>query len=526
MQNGEMSENPQQKEEPVATQTALNFLQEIISNLPVGKELPDGSIVDIIVHPNLLTVKQKIELSNLIVSELRSAGKNIPADLNELVVAYHSFLKEVSTNSNASQPLVNATSGKIQAELFDQTQDKPFDKTQDKQLKTESNIDFKSLYLLNQRLVELKKKRFDRTITALEEAELIQRIKERFSDQGVTVNEPITVDELLKAHSVLRQRENEDMRARPENDYLDFCEKNPSLIVRDIKMNALPQEKVVLSNQSFEIQHQMGVDTRVSLIFIPDGAKEDDAMGISQTIDGKVNLVIADGVSGSALPRFASRNSREVALEILENGSPSTNVLKAAYDALQNRDLTAMALVEEQRLRDTIRASTEESDKITYNNWLENKKELREKNKIAQTTMIAAQYDRKNDRLAFALRGDSSLVVFRKNMPAKRYLDPTNKQVVYDVQPKAQYQSYGEIVGSLELADDDVILICSDGSDDEHLPNIFDELNVVIERARNSNSGERLDIVVTNYMKTKLKENGIADDISILALHHETLNIS
>jgi len=150
-----------------------------------------------------------------------------------------------------------------------------------------------------------------------------------------------------------------------------------------------------------------------------------------------------------------------------------------------------------------------------------NLERLNAQHAISSTTLAMAQYNKETGHLKIAVKGDSSVVVFRVDGTFIRYYDPDNSQLFYDLDPDLEYSPRGEKIEDIELKPGDVVMMCSDGADEGHYVGIFDELNVRLVAARKKpNSNERLDRVAATVMGEKLAL-GIGDDVSVIMLEHK-----
>lgn len=338
---------------------------------------------------------------------------------------------------------------------------------------------------------------------------LSERARQRESEASATSPEPVD--------AVQQYFKNPEEQANAGRwDYDLFCREHPYITIDGFQTASFRPEEVTARNQTFRIEHTIGINDRVAVLTAPD--KEQDAIGVAKNPDGTINMAVADGVSNTVLPKFASRTAIQAALEDMRDKPPSTDTFRAAFDKIQQSDLTTMAINLDKSINEKGKAEQDLIKKQSLLSWSSKLKKLREKGSIAATTLALAKYDRQNSRLRIAVKGDSSVVVFKADGTYNVYQDPTNQQVHYSLQPTAQYSSEGEITQDLQLNPEDVILLCSDGAED--YPEIFENLNALITANRGKQGGDKLDYTATAYVKEQIRR-GLGDDVSVIALHHK-----
>lgn len=476
-------------------ETAISHFQSLISQRSSNNPIP-GNFAESVSHPDYLNPKEKVALIVMMTRELVLAGKDTPTEIEGLSASYMGLLVE---RKKQRKDEASTTSPET--------------------VKTIQSMDHKTRYLTDRQILPLiRKVHLEKAILSDVEKKMLENsVRVRIGAGGVAANFQ-GVDAWISAY---QQYKIQEIQANTGKwDYDRFCKENPYVTINGLQMASYQPEITTTNVGTFKIEHSVGVNDRVAVLTVPD--KEDDTVGVVKNPDGTISMAIADGVSGTVLPQFASRTAVWVALEDMKDKPPSSDTFKAAFDKIQESDLTTMASNLDRSIaeKDAIETKINPNSGSGLSNWRRTLKELGEKGAYANTTLALARYDKQNSRLQIAVKGDSSIIVFKADGTYNVYQDPTNRQIYYNLQPTAQYNKVGEIIQDILLDPEDVVLLCSDGADESSYPKIFDNLNNLITTSRGKQSGEKLDFTVTNYIKEQVR-TGVGDDVSAIALHHK-----
>lgn len=260
----------------------------------------------------------------------------------------------------------------------------------------------------------------------------------------------------------------------------------------------------------------------VSMLIVTD--KEEDAAIVAKTLDGRIIVAVADGVSRCALPKVASRTAVESAVRFLKEGRPLHLLFGAVSAKLNSLKLIPMV--------DDIIAAWKETQARTGSRIVQGMGEDFEKYKtrghISSTTLAVIDYDRKNSRASLAARGDTRVIILRTDTEPEVIFDPKNNQIVYTGQASAMYSARSDIIKmGVPLSDGDVILVCTDGIFD--LPDALLKIRQKVDTARQNNKSLpanqqiRLEYAAVDAVGEIVKAGrGVPDDITMVAIEHKT----
>ncbi len=345
-----------------------------------------------------------------------------------------------------------------------------------------------------------------------EKEELGKLLSERLQKAGVTLSQPDDMDMLRKEYAEVIKQKLDAVES-----YEVFSQTHPIITVDNLLLQPIVKEEGTrFEGGKFNIEQRIGIKEQVSFVIGED--KGEDAIGVSVRPDGIINMALADGMSGSILPKLASRPAVAGALQHMGSNGVSSDTLKAAFDAIQERDLDTITAARIRAQREYItnlpHATIGDSRRITAQTMFDRWQEYRRDETYAFTTLVAAQYDKSNNKVQIALRGDSSFVVFKQDGTRVIYRDPRNSEIGYDIRQNATYRPVSETIENITLSKNDVVILCSDGLEDAEIEAISKLVN-----EKRAQGEQRLDVVVTDYVREKMK-TGIGDDVSVIAFHH------
>lgn len=311
--------------------------------------------------------------------------------------------------------------------------------------------------------------------------------------------------------------------------YESFCHTHSLVQTRGITLNPLGVKGQIIPRPTeynrnpppFEVVHEVSPTDYVAIFAAIDSAE--DAIGVSKRHDQVINIAVADGVSNTLFPKLASRVAIETALDNLDSSTPASVTFRNVFEALKRQNIDSMASEQINMLAEKATVDPTRLSRI----GLYRAEHLRELGHISATTLSLIQYDRKNASLRIAIRGDSSVVVFRRDGTYKVYTDPENHQIDYKSMRGRYYSTVGDIVDSIKLDLDDVVMVCSDGVNAYNLPkgseykDVFDYINHNLKLARQAQPQQRLDYMPTACLRHLAELEGIYDDVTLGVIQHK-----
>ena len=301
------------------------------------------------------------------------------------------------------------------------------------------------------------------------------------------------------------------------NNYELFSRENPNFVQTntDLRLVEVPKKVTIPTKFGTTLEVEVSAYTGgegISVVIAPDG-KDDDSVAVERVAPGVFNIAVADGVSGTVLPQLASRVAVRTAVEAMRTSSPSQEIFRLVNERLRRFGVGQMV--------DKHLAKIQESALRQHGAWVAdiavNKfKKLRADGHIASTTLATVRYDRNAGKINMAIKGDSSVVIFKTDGTFTGYNDEENHQLRFTEDPNQPYQSSGDIVKELPVGSGEVVLVCTDGVTKESL----DEINRWIIHYRSQVSTHPPDRVAMAAMRHFAETKGISDDVALVAIYH------
>lgn len=318
-------------------------------------------------------------------------------------------------------------------------------------------------------------------------------------------------------------------RGAYESAYEKFCHTHSLVQKRGIALDPLELKGQITPRPTeynrnplpFEVVHEVSPTDYVAIFAAID--KEEDAIGVSKRPDQVINIAVADGVSNTLLPKLASRVAIETALDDLDSSSPASLTLRNVFEKLKRQNLDSMVGELVNMLAEKATVNPTRLHRVL----LDRAERLRKLGHISATTLSLIQYDRQKSSLRIAVKGDSSVVLFRRDGTYKVYTDPENHQIDYQGTRGKYYSTVGDIVESMELDIDDVVMVCSDGVNAYNQPegseykDVFDYINHNLKLARQAQPQQRLDYIPTACLRKLAELEGIHDDVTLGVIQHK-----
>ncbi len=296
-----------------------------------------------------------------------------------------------------------------------------------------------------------------------------------------------------------------------------FLKETPRVDVRQDLFEAEQLEKFKTSyGDDRNIRLLSARDYAVTILDVPD-SKEQDAVAYDigfRKLHTVINIVVADGVTNSVLPEAAARLAVKTSTKHLIGFVPSLDILKGANTAIQNPLIKALA---ESRIRSyREQAATEQNPIKRYQieGFANRQQELLERGATAATMLAAAQYDREENKLRFAMKGDTSILFFHRDGTYDIVVGPESS-MYYDEQ-NPELSDKGINIGEKDLIPGDVVFIQSDGL--EKTDGIFDAVGKFIN---DHQVIQRLDKEIGAFLKEQIKLSTPDDDITTVIISHE-----
>lgn len=324
-------------------------------------------------------------------------------------------------------------------------------------------------------------------------------------EQGVTSG-PVSTP----SHEVAMQEPGDKLRI--------FLQNHPHVAFDATQFDVLDNKEFMTSYKTpRRILLAAAKDNPITIIDIPDLQKNQDSVAYEKRDDGIVNIAVADGVSGAVHGGLAPRIATRGAIVHLRDHDVSPETIRVAHDAIQTSDIGVLvddyiALIRKKA------SETTDYTKLGIDKYADDQEEKVKKGYHSSTMLIAAQYDRGNNRLRVALKGDSQVVVINHEGMQAPIEGKMRDQIVYgDPRP---FDVKEVIFQEISLADGDVVLIQTDGSESTR-----DPLKTMIEQfVRNHRGEQNLDRLLAEMIGEELFTQTPDDDITTVILCHKAIH--
>lgn len=358
-------------------------------------------------------------------------------------------------------------------------------------------------------------------IKALEDPATPQDLKERLKElyeihlraSGIQPSSKASLTDLATLY--LKQFTEERDKAVAAYSYEQFLSDNPFFYQENVEadhtvdQNGFPIDRFSLSN------------TNISFLHAKD--KDEDSMGIRRNTDGSFSIVLADGVSGTAISPVASRMFVLDSLGFLEQNEPTQDLFKKVHDMLQEYNAPLVLRAYRKILFDRY---LQTKDQFLYTR-IEQLDEKASAHSYTASTLGALKYYPTNGEVKIATKSDVSVLIVRSDGSIESIENPSGSaQIYYSNDSNHPYRSNpsGEKVRNLKLNDGDMAVMYTDGLGE--LKDIKDDLVAFIKQ----HGGEkRRDILVREYIKDRLRALSVKspnDDISVAIIEHTAASLT
>ncbi len=261
--------------------------------------------------------------------------------------------------------------------------------------------------------------------------------------------------------------------------------------------------------------------------------KNQDALGIR--IDGKyISAVVADGVSGTALPQITARQAVKSALSLMkEDGFNIQTAVYHIYKSFQGIDIPTMITEERRRLILALKKlKSQESSPgkiLNLSNQEQLLRDLQQREKISATTLALARYNRETKKLECAVNSDAMVFIYHSSSGKVEKITQERGKAQLSFEPdrmasQTEMQQYRVVRQDMQLTAGDVVIVASDGLENSGIK--IEE--VLPEIVRDKPENKRLDIFIRDTVKEKLKTGGsnpgegsVHDDVSMIVFQVE-----
>lgn len=301
------------------------------------------------------------------------------------------------------------------------------------------------------------------------------------------------------------------------NDYERFSQENPNFVSTNVELRLVEAPKKVIIPTRFgttlevEVSAYTGTEG-ISAVIAPDG-KDEDSVAIEKIASGVFSIAVADGVSGTVLPQLASRTAVRTAVEAMRSTTPSQDIFRLVNERLRRFDTDSMI---NKRLVGVRAAALKQHNAWIADIAVNKLDKLRQAGSIANTTLAAVRYERSAGKINMAIKGDSSVVIFKTDGTFVAYNDPDNHQLRYSKDPNQPHQASGDIVKEVSVQSGEVVLVCTDGVTKEALS----EISRWLVHYKPQVSTHPPDRVAMAAMRHIAETKGIDDDVALVAIHH------
>lgn len=325
-------------------------------------------------------------------------------------------------------------------------------------------------------------------------------------EQGVTPG-PVSTP----SHEVAMQEPGDKLRT--------FLQNHPHVAFDATQFDVLANQEFTTSyNAPRRILLAAAKDSPITIIDIPDMDKNQDSVAYEKRDDGIVNIAVADGVTGAVRGDLSSRVAVRAVVEQLRDQDISLETLEYVNNAIQRSDTKAIVEDFIASIRRRADEATDDALKWRLQSYADQITQETKEGNYSSTMVIAAQYDRGNNRLRVALKGDSQVVVINHEGMQAPIEGKMRDQIVYgDLRP---FDEKEVIFQEISLADGDVVLIQTDGSESAR-----DPLKTKIEQFVRDHRGEQnLDRLLAKMIGEELFTQTPDDDITTVILCHKAID--
>lgn len=317
----------------------------------------------------------------------------------------------------------------------------------------------------------------------------------------------------------------------------------PQIVRRDTGYESFCQEHPAFSSQGTELRPHSALQKRygpevyslietysptdsVSMLALID--KEEDAVRVAKTPDGRIIIAVADGVSNCALPRLASRASAERAVDFLKQKRPLRGMFGAVRSSLNGLKLIPVVDDIITAWREALTKADSRFSRTQCEKQVKRFEDFKAEEVISQTTLAVIEYDKQKSTAGLAATGDTRLILLKPGSAPEVIFDPNNNQIVYTGQASGMYSYAGDVIKEVvPLENGTVIIACTDGAFE--FPNALERIRQSVEKARENNESlppdkqVRLDFAAIDAVAQIIKASaGVPDDITMVAIEHKT----
>lgn len=282
-------------------------------------------------------------------------------------------------------------------------------------------------------------------------------------------------------------------------------------------------------------------DAPVSLLCVAD--KGEDRCGIRRNPDDTITMVWAGGIGSGIFPALVAYEGVEYALGHLDASSAPTTILQSVSDHVQTLKLDELADrhfkyewglrrkgitfapgTEEHNDQESITGDDGNTDQLQRQLGQINRYRLIQKS-FGGMSMTAAKYSPKENKISFAIAGNTGVIVYHRNRTYDIYDNDDRipgTQIQFETEKNPKHDPSKEIIKDITLENNDVVIGYSDGFYKAFLPN--DVQPWIDEYFAQTNPTTPLEQFLTTRLKSEIAKrtpDDPGDDVTIIVLHHK-----